>query len=170
MSLHTAHAFAATARKGFDDDGIPDFVGLLFEEFRLLQFAVIAGYDGHARLLHQRFGMMFEAHGTYSCRRRPDKRYARFETGLGEIDVFRQKTVAGMDALSLRLLGCCNKLIDHKIAFGCRCRPDRIRFVALPNVKRSCIRLGIDRDGAYPHPARGPGDAAGNFAAIGNQD
>jgi hypothetical protein len=26
---------------------------------------VIAGYDGHTRFFHQRFGMMFEAHGTY---------------------------------------------------------------------------------------------------------
>ena len=65
MALHATHAFAAAARKGFDDDGISDFVGFLFEELRLLQFAVIAGYDGHTRFFHQRFGMMFEAHGTY---------------------------------------------------------------------------------------------------------
>src|SRR6185436_16961632 len=77
MALHTAHALAAAARERFDDDGISDFVGLLFEELRLLQFAVIAGYDGHTRFFHQRFGMMFEAHGTYGCRRRADKRYAR---------------------------------------------------------------------------------------------
>ena len=75
-----------------------------------------------------------------------------------------------MNALSLRLLGCCDQLIDHEIAFGCRRRPDRICFVALPNVERSCVHLGIDRDRAYPHPSRGPGDATGNFAAIGNQD
>jgi hypothetical protein len=65
MALHTSHAFAAAAREGFDNDGVPDFVGFLFEELRLLQLAVIAGYDGHTRFFHQRFGMMFEAHGTY---------------------------------------------------------------------------------------------------------
>ena len=65
VAFHTTHAFATAAREGLDDDGIPDFVGFLFEKLRLLQFAVIAGYDGHTRFFHQRFGMMLEAHRTY---------------------------------------------------------------------------------------------------------
>jgi hypothetical protein len=75
-----------------------------------------------------------------------------------------------MNAFSPRLLGYRDQFVGHKVAFARRRRPDRVRLVTLPNVERSCIHVGIDRDRAETHPARGPGDATGDFAAIGNQD
>ena len=65
MAVYAPHAFAAAAGEGLDDDGISDFVSFLFEELRLLHLTVITRNNRYARFFHQRFGMMFEAHGTY---------------------------------------------------------------------------------------------------------
>jgi hypothetical protein len=75
-----------------------------------------------------------------------------------------------MDTLGSRLLGDCYQFIDHQVTFGSGWGPKRIRFIALPNVERRCVDLGINRNRAHPHLSRGPGDTTGNFAAIGNQD
>ena len=45
-----------------------------------------------------------------------------------------------------------------------------MRLVAEPHMQRVRVGLGIDRDGAQAEPLRGARDAAGDLAAIGDQD
>src|ERR1700742_1384276 len=61
-AINSAHSLAATARNRLDQHGITDHGGLLGEERRLLAFTVIAGHNGHARILHQRLGAGFQSH------------------------------------------------------------------------------------------------------------
>ena len=44
------------------------------------------------------------------------------------------------------------------------------RLVGEPRVQRAAIGLGVDGDRAQAEPPRGADDAAGDFAAVGNQD
>jgi len=46
-ALHQSHAFAATARTGFDEHGIPDLIRLSGEKIRILIVAVIPRRDRH---------------------------------------------------------------------------------------------------------------------------
>ncbi len=50
--FHEAHALAAAAGAGLDEDRIADLLRLLDQEVRVLVLAVIAGCDGDASFLH----------------------------------------------------------------------------------------------------------------------
>ena len=63
-----------------------------------------------------------------------------------------------------------NDAVDDEIAFRRGRRPDRVRLVALPHMQRIGVRLRINRDGAKPEPRGGARDAAGDLAAVGDQD
>src|SRR3546814_15696736 len=56
-----------------------------------------------------------------------------------------------------------------QIVCAVRRRPDMHRLFGLPDMQRFCVGVRIDRDGAYGHFARGADDAAGDFAAIGDE-
>ena len=103
--FHEPHAPPAAAGRGLDQHRIADFVGLLFEEFRVLPLAVIAGHDRYAGLLHQRLGAVLQAHRANSRGRRSDKDDAGAVTGFGEVGIFGQESVTGVDALGGRSLG-----------------------------------------------------------------
>ncbi len=59
---------------------------------------------------------------------------------------------------------------DVEIAVARRRRPDRPGLVGERDVQCPAVGLGIDRDRGDPHPPRGADDAAGDLAAIGDQD
>ncbi len=60
--------------------------------------------------------------------------------------------------------------VDAQIAVGRRRRPDQDRLVGLAHMQCLRIGLGIDRDRRDPHPPCRADDAAGDLAAIGDQD
>ena len=101
--VDAAHAAAAAAGRRLDQHRIADLVGLLLEEFRVLPFAVIAGHDRHAGLLHQRLGAVLKPHGADGGGRRPDKDHTGSRAGFGEVGILGQKAVAGMDAFGAGL-------------------------------------------------------------------
>ena len=170
VTVDAAHALAAAAGHRLDQHRIADLVGFFLEEFRLLPVAVIAGHHRHAGLLHQRLGAALEAHGADRRGRRADENDAGVDAGLREIGVLREKAVAGMDAVGARRLGGGDQRVDAQIAFGGRRRADAVRLVGKPHVQRAGVGVGIDRDGAQAEPLGGAGDAAGDLAAIGDQD
>src|SRR6516225_4951927 len=59
---------------------------------------------------------------------------------------------------------------DVEVALASRCRPDAHRLVGLAHVARGGIRIGVDRHGADVHAPRGAEDAAGDLAAVGDQE
>ena len=67
---------------------------------QILRGAVIARHQRHAGALHQRLGRRLVAHRADRGRRRPDEHDAGARAGLGEVGVFGEKAVAGMDRLA----------------------------------------------------------------------
>ena len=75
-----------------------------------------------------------------------------------------------MPVLRAGRLRCREDVIDAQIAV-LRCpTADRHRLVAGEHMARAGVGLGIDGDGLHAKAARGRGDAAGDLAAVGNQD
>ena len=119
--VDAAHALAAAARHRLDQHRVADLVGLLLEEFRVLQLAVIAGHHRHAGLLHQRLGLILQAHGADRGRRRPDEHDAGGRAGFGELRVLRTGS-RSPDGCILRLREARDRdqLLDREIAFARR--------------------------------------------------
>ena len=60
--------------------------------------------------------------------------------------------------------------VDVQIAFSDRRWPDRPRFVGECDMERGTVGLRVNGDRRDPEPPRGADHAAGDFAAIGDQD
>ncbi len=60
--------------------------------------------------------------------------------------------------------------LDIEVALGRGRRPDADRFVGHLHMQSFGVGIGINRHRRDPHPMRSPDDAAGDLAAIGNQD
>ena len=168
--IHCTHALATTTCSGFDKHRIANLVGLLLEKFRRLIVAVVARGERHTGFFHQFLGFGFAAHRPYRRHRRTNKNDATSGAGLGEIFVFGQKSVARMHRLRAGSLGCRNDFFCHQIG-GFRCRwAYANRLIGKSDVPRTGIGLGIHRHRADTHASRRLDHAAGNLAAIGNQD
>ena len=170
VAVDPAHALAAAARHRLDQHRIADLVGLLLEELRVLPLAVIAGHDRHARLLHQRLGAVLQPHGADRGGRRTDEHDAGGRAGFGELGALGEEAVAGMDALRAGAPRDLDDLLDRQIAFAAGGGPIRCASSHGAHMQRAGVGLRIDRDHAQAELPRGARDAAGDLAAIGNQD
>ena len=165
-----AHAFAATAGRRLDHDRIADVA-------RRPDRALGVGHDiepagngrdtGGARQL---FRCDLVAHRGDRGSGRADKGHPGRGQRLGKGRVFGQKPVARMHRLGAALAAGCDDPVDPEIALGRRRRADHDRLVSLAHMQRLGIGFGIDRDRHNPHPPRGADHAAGDLAAIGDQD
>ena len=169
IALHNAHALAAAAGGGFDQHGIADFRCCRLQGWQILCRAVIAGHQRHAGLLHQRLGLRLAAHGADGAGGRADEGEAGGGAGFGEIGIFRQEAVAGMHCLGAAAAGDVDQAIYAQVAFA-RCGgADAPGFIGEGHMQRVGIGIGINRDGGNAHATGGADDAAGDFAAIGDQ-
>src|SRR5712675_283574 len=75
-----------------------------------------------------------------------------------------------MHRLGAGFLASVNDAVSAQIAFGRRRRSDQDRLMGLADMQGLGIGFGIDRYGRDPHPPCGADDAAGDLAAIGDQD
>jgi hypothetical protein len=89
---------------------------------------------------------------------------------LGEIGVLGEKAVAGMDRLRAGLARRVEDAVGAQIALGGGGGADAHRLVGHGDMLRRRVGVGIDRHGPHPEPSRGGDDAAGDFAAIGDQE
>jgi hypothetical protein len=63
-----------------------------------------------------------------------------------------------------------DKFLDIQIALWGRCRSDVVRLVREASVQRLAVRVGVDGDAADAHLPKGPDDADGDLAAVGDQN
>ena len=75
-----------------------------------------------------------------------------------------------MDRLRAGLQCCLHDQITTQIAVRNRCRTKANRLIRHRHMKRLCIGIGINRDRADPHGTGGADHAAGNLAAVGDED
>ena len=96
---HDAHAAAAAAHGGFDDDGIADLLGELAGFGGDLTGVSAAGQDGHAGGLGEaaRGGLVAEEFEQF--RRGADEGDAGVGAGAGEDGILGEEAVAGVDGV-----------------------------------------------------------------------
>ena len=75
-----------------------------------------------------------------------------------------------MDGLGAGLLAGLDDLVDQQVGLRGRRRADGDRLVGHLDVQGVAVGLGIDRHRLDAHPAAGLDDAAGDLAAVGDQD
>ena len=131
---------------------------------------MIARHHRHAGLFHQPLGGVLQPHGADRGRRRADEDEPCRRHLVDEIGVFRQEAVAGMDRLGAGRQRRRDDLVAAQIAFADRRGADMHRLVGHLDMQRLGVGVGIDGDGAHAQPARRADDAAGDLAAIGDQD
>src|SRR5215510_11325266 len=97
---HNAHAFAAAARRGFDQNRKTDFDYAIAQGFDTLIFAVITRNNRRAGFRRQPAGRAFQPHRPNRRGRRAYEDDARRRAAFGELSVLRQKSVAWMNGVS----------------------------------------------------------------------
>src|SRR6202023_578340 len=94
----------------------------------------------------------------------------RVRARLGELRVFGEEAVARMDGLRPARAGGFDEALDAEVAVARRGGPDVQRLIRFTHMARAGVGVREHRDGAQPQPACGAEDAAGDFAAIGDQE
>ena len=168
--LDHPHALAAAAGRRLDQHRPADRRGRLGEARGVLILAMVARHQRHARPLHDRLGSALRAHGPDRGGGRPDEHQPRRLAGLGEFRVLGKEPVARMDRLGARELCDLDDPLGLQIALARRRRAQEIGLVAKLEVPGMPVRLGKNRDRPDAEPGAGPGDPAGDLAAIGDQD
>ena len=129
-----------------------------------------AGQDGHADFFGEGARGDLVAHQTQQFGARPDKRDAGVAAGLGEVRIFRKKSVAGMDEVHALFLRQRDDARDVEIrADRALARADEIGFIRLEAMDGEAVFLGVDGDGAQAEFRGGAKDADGDFAAVGDE-
>ena len=165
-----AHALAAAAGDGLDDDGEADALRFL-DGFALIVDGAVGA--GHAR--HLGGGGRLAGHGLVT--HLPDDFGAgadELDVGggalLGEAGALGEEAVARVDGVDVGDLGGRDDAILAQVRILARSGPDADGLVGELHVQRLLVGLGIDRDGLDAQlPARAD-DAKGDFAAIGDED
>ena len=168
--IHRAHAFAAAAGAGLDQHRVTDAVGFALQERRVLVAAVVTGHQRHAGFFHELLGLGLQTHGLYGRGRRADEDQAGFDAGPRELFVLAQKTVARVNRFGAGGACCFDDAFPAQITLAGGATADVHRLVAGCHVLGAGIGVGIHRhrlDGHAPGCGR---DAAGDLAAVGDQD
>ena len=168
--LDDAHALAATACAGFDQHREPDGFGFLRQQGRCLVRAVVARHQGHTGFFHQLLGRCLQAHGLDGRRGRPDEHHTRLFAGIGEVGVLAQKTIARMDGLRPRLHGGLQDALPLQITVLRGVAADVHRFITGLHMGRLCVGIRVHGHGAHTQATGTGGHAAGDFAAVGDED
>ena len=90
--------------------------------------------------------------------------------GLRERGVLGKKPIAGMDCVSIRYFRGRQHRLDIQITVLHRRRPDADSFIGVPHMQCVGVRIAVDRDRAIAQSLSRADDAAGDLAAIGDQD
>ena len=166
---HDPHAASAAARGCLDQNRKPDLVGGISQRLVVLRLAMKTGHQRHTGLLHQHLGAGFGTHRRHHRSRGADEHQFRVRTGLRELGILRQKSVAGMHGLGAALLRGVDDALDVEITVARPRRAEQHRLVGHRHMQRIAIGLGINRDGAQAHRFCSTDHAASDLAAIGDQ-
>ena len=165
--LHPAPAAAAGS---LDDDGVADFGGDRACFADLADRAIAPGNERQAQRARGPLGGDLVAHRADMFGLGPDPGdVVRFDD-LGELGVFGQEAVAGMDRVGMADFGGRNDVGHVEIAVGRAGRADADRVVGQSHMHGIGIGGGMHRHRLDTHFMGGAVDAQRDFAAIGDQD
>ena len=167
---HFHHADAAAARRGLQHDGIADLSGHPACLLRGADGPLAPRHHGHAGPLHLAPRAHLVSHLLDDSPGRSDPDETRLLAGLGEAPVLGEKAVAGMNGLGAALAGGRQDALPVEIALPRGGGADEHGLVGIGDVGPAGVSLGVDGDGSDPEGAAGADDAAGDLAAIGDED
>ena len=165
-----AHALAAAAGRRLDHHGIADLVGDLGRVLGALDHAEEAGHGRDFRRVGEFLGFDLVAHRLDGARIGADEDDAGLGQRLGESGALGEEAIAGMHGLGAGLPAGLDDLVDHQVGFRRGGGPMRDRLVGHLDMQRVGVGVGIDGDGPDPQPLGGLHHAAGDLAAIGDED
>ena len=164
-----AHAAPAAAGRGLDEHRIADLRRRVRQPLGRCVGFVIARHERHLRVGCDLLRGALGAHRPDRVRRRADEGEAGCGDALGEPGVLGEEPVARMHRLRAGAPRRVDQRVDVEIARLRARRADAHALVRLADMGRAGVRLGMDGDDMQPHAPGGPGDAAGDLAAIGDQ-
>ena len=167
---HQTHAAAAATGDSLDHHGIADPVGLGDEARVRLVLSGVARQAGHALAPRQRLGRGLAAQGVDGRRRRADPAQAGGQHGTGKAGVLAQEAVAGVDGIGAGRLGRGQQLVHAQVAVGRGVATQRIGHGGLAHMQGARVGVGMHGDGVQPQAVGGGDHAAGDLAAVGNED
>ena len=168
--VRDAQALAAAAGGRLDHHRIADVARDAHGLVGVLDDVGVAGDRRDLRLLRELLRRDLVAHRRDRRVLRADEHDARRLELARERLVLRQEPVARMHGLRAGRLARGDDLVHREVRLARRRRADADRLVGQLDVPGVAVRLGVHGDGRDAHAARGPDDAAGDLAAVGNQD
>ena len=168
--VHSPHAFTATARTGLDQHRVADGIRLALKQGCVLSRAVVARHQRHTGVAHQTLGLRLEPHRFDGRGRWANENQARIGTRLGELLVLAQKPIARVYCLCARGFGSGENARPLQVAVFGGATADVYGLVAHLDVLGVGISIRVNRNGFYAHACAGGRDAAGDLAAVGNED
>ena len=165
-----AHTAAAAAHRRLDDDGEAEPLGERVGFFAGTDGRVAAGQDRDAGLLGDAAGRylvaeLFEDLGAWA-----DEDDAGVTNRPGELRVFGEETIAGMDRVDFVFAGQGDDAGNVEVgADGFAGLADAVGLVGFEAVQGEAILVGVQRDGANAQLMRGAEDADGDLAAVGDE-
>ncbi len=126
-------------------------------------------HGGNAGRLGQLLGFDLVAHGGDGFGIGADESDARLGQRFGKGVAFRQKAIAGMHRIGAAAAAGLDDPVHGQIGLGGGRGTDGHRLIRHAHMQGMAVGLGKDRHGGDAHAAGGLDDAAGDFAAIGDQ-
>ncbi len=171
VAIDAPHAAAAAAGAGLDEHRVAEAIGGLLQPPRVLVLAVVARASAARRRAPcSALAADFEPIARIAAGGGPTKTRPCARAVLGEGGVLRQETVAGVDGLGAAAL---RRLEDARRRADSSPRPSARRWPTASSqaahMPRIRVGVRVHRDRVDAHAARGARDAAGDFAAIGDQ-
>ena len=169
---HDAHAAAAAAEGGLQDDRVADAPGQVDGGAGARPAArrcrAPPGMSGRLGLLA---GGGLVAHQLQQLGGRADEDDAGRLAGPGELGVLGQEAVAGVDGVGAVALGDADDAGDVQVGLD-RIQPlvERVGLVGLVAVQGGAVLLAEDAQGADAELGAGPEHADGDLAAVGDED
>jgi hypothetical protein len=167
---HDAHALAAAARRGFDQEREAQALSGREQRGVRLVFVVVPGKHRYAGRRHETTRFTLRAHALDCLDRRADEDDTGSFAGAGELRVFRQESVTRMNPVTATLARELHDARPVQVAFARRRRPYVDGFVRQSHVQGVRVRVRVDGYSAQPEPPRRADDAAGDLAPVRNEN
>ena len=165
-----AQALATAAGTGLDHHGVTNALGNLNGFFRRLDRVIDARNTVHACGASQLLGLDLVAHGGNGVVLGADEDDALFFHPFGKTGVLAQKAVTRMHRLGAGLLAGGDDFFSLQIAVAAGRGTDVNGLVGQRHMACVLVSVGVNRHGLDAHLAGSEDDAAGDFAAVGDQD
>ena len=168
--MRRPHPAPAPAGDGFDHDRIANPLRDLDRLGLILDDPIAPRRYWHTGLTRRGPGGILVAHRPHRGRRWPDEFDFTALADLGEVRVFRQEAVAGMNRIDVAHFGRAHDAIDLQVTVGARGGTDADRFVRQLHMERIDVGLRVDSQRADIEFLAGANDAKRDFSAVGDED